>query len=97
MEQVLEVLRRRIDDPLKGIPDSVVTRQGADRILVQIPGGQIDRARARDLLHVTGFLEFKIVRDSAQSEELLRAKHPDGLPAGHRDRAPSATRRPSGS
>ena len=30
MSQVLEVLRRRIEDPLKGIPDSVVTRQGVD-------------------------------------------------------------------
>ena len=78
--QVLEVLRRRIEDPIEGIPDSVVTRQGDDRILVQIPGGQLDRTRARDMLKVTGFLEFKIVRDTAQTEELLRAKHPDGLP-----------------
>jgi preprotein translocase subunit SecD len=82
MDQVLEVLRQRITDPLKGIADSVVTRQGEDRVLVQIPGGQVDRASARDLLRVTGFLEFKIVRDLAQSEELLRAKYPDGLPAG---------------
>ena len=80
MMQVLEVLRRRIEDPIQGIPDSVVTRQGEDRILVQIPGGQIDRSRARDMLKVTGFLEFKIVRETAQSEELLRAKHPNGLP-----------------
>jgi len=82
MAQVLEVLRRRIADPIQGIPDSVVTGQGEDRILVQIPGGQIDRTRARKLLEVTGHLEFKIVRDSAPSEELLRAKYPDGLPAG---------------
>jgi preprotein translocase subunit SecD len=81
MAQVLEVLRRRIEDPIQGIPDSVVTRQGTDRILVQIPGGQIDRTRARDLLKVTGFLEFKIVRDTAQTEELLRARHPSGLPS----------------
>ena len=80
MDQVLEVLRRRIADPVKGIPDSVVTRQGADRVLVQIPGGQIDRSRARELLRVTGFLEFKIVRDADQTEELLRARHKDGLP-----------------
>ena len=80
MSQVLEVLRRRIDDPLRGIPDSVVTRQGSDRILVQIPGGQIDRARARELLRVTGFLEFKMVRAFEQSEELLQANFPDGLP-----------------
>jgi preprotein translocase subunit SecD len=82
MDQVLEVLRQRITDPLTGIADSVVTRQGEDRVLVQIPGGQVDRASARGLLRVTGFLEFKIVQDQAPSEELLRAKHPNGLPAG---------------
>jgi preprotein translocase subunit SecD len=80
MAQVLEVLRRRIDDPIRGIPDSVVTRQGQDRVLVQIPGGQIDRSRARELLRTTGFLEFKIVQDTAPTEELLAAKYPDGFP-----------------
>jgi preprotein translocase subunit SecD len=79
MAQVLEVLRRRIDDPVRGIPDSVVTRQGDDRVLVQIPGGQIDRGRARALLKSTGFLEFKIVRDRADTEALLRASYPDGI------------------
>ncbi len=82
MSQVLEVLRLRIADPIRGIPDSVVTRQGDDRVLVQIPGGQIDRQRARQLLEVTGHLEFKIVQDQAASVELLEANHPGGLPAG---------------
>jgi preprotein translocase subunit SecD len=81
MAQVLEVLRRRIADPVRGIPDSVVTGQGEGRVLVQIPGGQIDRTRARNLLAVTGHLEFKIVKDQAQTEELLHAKYKDGLPA----------------
>ena len=80
MSQVLEVLRRRIDDPITGIPESVVTRQGDDRILVQIPGGQIERSRAREMLRVTGFLEFKIVQDVAPTEELLRARHEPALP-----------------
>ena len=79
MLQVLEVLRRRIDDPMKGIPDSVVTRQGDDRVLVQIPGGSVDRTRAREMLRVTGFLEFKIVLGTAQTEELLRDQYPDGV------------------
>ncbi|MCH8084534.1 MAG: protein translocase subunit SecD [Myxococcales bacterium] len=80
MSQVLEVLRRRInDDPITGIPESVVTRQGDDRVLVQIPGGSVDRARAREMLRVTGFLEFKIVMDIAQTEELLRDNYPDGV------------------
>jgi preprotein translocase subunit SecD len=80
MLQVLEVLRRRIADPIQGIPDSVVTRQGDDRILVQIPGGQISRERALLMLEVTGHLEFRIVRDSAASRELLEAKYVDGFP-----------------
>jgi preprotein translocase subunit SecD len=81
MSQVLEVLRRRIADPIRGIRDSEVTEQRDGRVVVQIPDGQIDRARARHLLTVTGHLEFKIVKDVAQSEELLRAKYRDGLPA----------------
>ncbi len=81
MAQVLEVLRRRINDPRTGIPESVVTRQGSDRVLVQIPGGQIDRGRARELLKSTGFLEFKIVLDRAGSPEELMGRYPDGLQA----------------
>ncbi len=82
MLQVLEVMRRRIDDPVRGIPDSVVTRQGADRVLVQIPGGQIDRGRARDLLQSTGYLQFKLVLDRAENEELLMSRYADGVPEG---------------
>ena len=82
MEQVLEVLRRRIDDPVTGIPESVVTRQGDDRILVEIPGGQIERSRAREMLRVTGFLEFKIVQDQDKTEELLLARHGGKPPEG---------------
>ena len=78
MLQALEVLRRRIDDPQTGIPESVITRQGGDRILIEIPG--VDRVP--DIFRKTGFLEFKIVQDAAPSEELLRAKHKDGLPPG---------------
>lgn len=80
IQQILEVLRRRIDDPVQGVQESVVTRQGADRVLIQIPGGQLDREQARGLLRQTGFLEFKLVIDQAPTEELLRAKHPEGLP-----------------
>ena len=98
MMQVLEVLRRRIDDPIEGIPDSVVTRQGEDRILVQIPGGGVDRTRAREMLKVTGFLEFKIVRDSTpdrgaaarQASGRAAARDRDRLRAGQGDRSASS-------
>ena len=59
----------------------MVTQQGVDRVLVQIPGGQIERSRARELLRVTGFLEFKLVQDSAQTEEILLARYDGELPA----------------
>lgn len=78
MLQVLEVYRRRVDDPQTGIPESVVTRQGRDRVLIQFPG----ISRVPDIFRKTGHLEFKLVQDADQSEELLRAKHPDGLPEG---------------
>ena len=78
MLQALEVLRRRVDDPQTGIPESVVTRQGRDQILVQIPGA----SRVPDIFRQTGFLEFKIVQDVAPSEELLRARYEGGLPQG---------------
>ena len=78
MLQVLEVYRRRVDDPQTGIPESVVTRQGSDRVLIQFPG----ISRVPDIFRKTGHLEFKIVQDADQSEELLRAKHPEGLPEG---------------
>jgi preprotein translocase subunit SecD len=77
MLQALEVLRRRIDDPSTGIPESVVTRQGRDRILVQIPGV---KQVPQGILDTTGFLEFKIVEDQAETEALLLARYPEGLP-----------------
>ena len=82
MLQALEVLRRRIDDPQTGIPESVVTRQGRDRILIEIPG--VDRVP--DIFRKTGFLEFKIVQDAAPSEELLRGEVQGWAAARHRDR-----------
>jgi preprotein translocase subunit SecD len=78
MLQVLEVYRRRVDDPQTGIPESVVTRQGRDRVLIQFPG----ISRVPDIFRKTGHLEFKIVQDVDQSEELLAAKHPEGFPEG---------------
>ncbi len=78
MAQALEVLRRRIDDPQTGIPESVITKQGQDRILIQIPGMD----RVPDIFRTTGYLEFKIVQASQPTEALLRAQFPDGLPEG---------------
>jgi preprotein translocase subunit SecD len=76
--QAQEVLRKRIDG--LGVAEPVIAPQGEGRILVQLPG-KVDPAAARQILEKTTFLEFKLVLDSAPSEELLLAKFSQGLPA----------------
>jgi preprotein translocase subunit SecD len=78
--QAQEVLRKRIDGI--GVTEPVIAPQGDDRILVQLPG-EVDPVAARQILEKTTFLEFKLVVDSAPSEELLLAKYPGDLPADH--------------
>ena len=79
VQQSLEVLRRRIDT--LGVTEPVIAPQGRERVLVQMPG-EIDPGRARDILKDTTFLEFKLVVDAAQNEDLLLARYPSGLPEG---------------
>jgi preprotein translocase subunit SecD len=72
VRQALEVLRRRVDG--LGVREPVIAPQGDDRILVQMPG-QVDPVEARKMISRTTFLQFKHVLDSAETEELLRARH----------------------
>jgi SecD/SecF fusion protein len=60
LSQSLEVLRNRIDQ--FGVTEPVLVRQGADQIVVQLPGVQ-DPQRALDLIGQTAQLEFKLVDD----------------------------------
>jgi protein-export membrane protein SecD len=78
VEQSIEVLRRRVDD--LGVREPLIAPHGDDRILVQMPGADIDPEQAAAALRKATFLEFKEVLDFAPNEELLRAKHPDGIP-----------------
>ena len=67
-EKAVEVIRKRVDQ--FGVSEPVITRQGSDRILVQIPGldtAQIESAR-RQLQRVAK-LEFRLVHP--QSDELV--------------------------
>ena len=56
----MEVIRQRV----KTLHEPVIQRQGVDRILVQLPGKDIDPARARDIFRPTR-LEFKPVLAAA--------------------------------
>ena len=60
INQAIEVLRRRVD--ALGTTEPNIQRQGADRILVQVPGLQ-DPQRLKDLLGKTAKLQFRFVAE----------------------------------
>jgi len=61
VEQSLEIVRRRIDE--SGLVEALIARQGASRILVQLPGVD-DPARIKDLLGRTARMTFHLVDES---------------------------------
>src|SRR5207249_5388789 len=75
IRQGLETIRNRIDQ--FGVSEPTITRQGSDRILIQLPGIQ-DPARAKALIGKTALLEFKLVDDRVSPEEALAGKLPEG-------------------
>ncbi len=65
-EQAVEVIRARIDQ--YGVSEPVITPQGEDRILVQIPGMDGDKmAQAREQLQRVAKLEFRLVHPQSDS------------------------------
>jgi preprotein translocase subunit SecD len=65
IDQAIEVLRRRVD--ALGTTEPNIQRQGADRILVQVPGLQ-DPQRLKDILGRTAKLEFRMLADQAAGD-----------------------------
>jgi len=58
IDQALEVIRNRINE--FGVSEPSITRQGSDRIVVQLPGVR-DPQRARSIVERQALLEFKLV------------------------------------
>ncbi len=70
LEQAVEVIRKRIDK--FGVSEPVITPEGNDRILVQIPGMDADKIQqAREQLQKVAKLELRLVH-SQSSEALIR-------------------------
>ncbi len=66
VSQALETIRNRIDQ--FGVSEPVIQRQGADRILVQLPG--VDNPEhVKDLIKVTAMLEWKLVKAGPADNE----------------------------
>ncbi len=66
VQQNILILRRRVDE--LGVAEPVVTRQGRDRIAVQLPGVQ-DTAQAKEILGATATLEFRLVAEDQDPEK----------------------------
>ncbi len=67
LSKSIEVIRNRIDE--FGVTEPEIVSQGADRIVVQLPGVK-DIARAKDLIGRTAKLEFKFVNDELPGSSL---------------------------
>jgi SecD/SecF fusion protein len=74
--QSIEVVRRRVDE--LGTTEPLIQRQGADRIMVQVPGLE-DPQRLKSLLNQTAKLSFRLVDLTESAEEVARGARP---PAG---------------
>ncbi len=69
IEQNLSILRKRVEE--LGVSEPTIQRQGADRIVVELPGVQ-DTARAKELLGATATLEFRLVNTNANADSAAR-------------------------
>lgn len=70
LDQAIEVIRKRVDT--FGVSEPIITSQGSDRIMVQIPGlDTAQLATTREQLQRVAKLEFALVHP--QSESILAA------------------------
>ena len=64
LKQNISTLHNRINE--LGVAEPVIAQQGADRIVVQLPGVQ-DTAKAKDILGRTATLEVRLVDDTPEA------------------------------
>jgi preprotein translocase subunit SecD len=69
VQQNITILRNRVNE--LGVAEPIVQQQGADRVVVQLPGVQ-DTARAKDILGRTATLEIRLLNEDAGAFEAAR-------------------------
>ncbi|MDO4936845.1 MAG: protein translocase subunit SecD [Sutterellaceae bacterium] len=76
LKQNISTLHNRINE--LGVAEPVIAQQGADRIVVQLPGVQ-DTAKAKDILGRTATLEVRMVDDTPEAlQQLAQGNVPFG-------------------
>ncbi len=70
VQQNIQILRNRVNE--LGVAEPIIQQQGAERVVVQLPGVQ-DTARAKDILGRTASLEIRMVNEDPGALEAARA------------------------
>ncbi|MBK9244854.1 MAG: protein translocase subunit SecD [Burkholderiales bacterium] len=73
LKQNINTLHNRINE--LGVAEPVIQQQGADRVVVQLPGVQ-DTARAKDIIGRTATLESRLVDLSAEAQAAVTGGAP---------------------
>lgn len=75
MEQTATTLRNRVNE--LGVAEALIQREGANRIVVELPGIQ-DTARAKDILGKTATLDFMLEDSDNDLMQALQGRVPPG-------------------
>jgi len=67
VQQNITILRNRVNE--LGVAEPIVQQQGADRVVVQLPGVQ-DTTRAKDIIGRTASLEIRMVDDDPTAQQM---------------------------
>ena len=79
LKQNITTLQNRINE--LGVSEPVIQQQGADRVVVQLPGVQ-DTAKAKEILGRTATLEIRMVDEESSNPTTLLAAQQGQVPFG---------------
>jgi len=75
VKQNITIIRNRVNQ--LGVAEPVVQKQGAERIVVQLPGVQ-DTAKAKEILNATATLEYREVDIEHDARDAVNGRIPPG-------------------
>lgn len=79
LQQNITTLRNRVNE--LGVAEPIIQQQGADRVVVQLPGVQ-DTAKAKEILGRTATLEVRMVDETNMTDAALQAAINGNVPFG---------------
>ena len=75
VKQNITIIRNRVNQ--LGVAEPLVQKQGAERIVVQLPGIQ-DTAKAKEILNATATLDFRLLDQNNDIRDALNGRVPAG-------------------